>query len=89
MGLGLATVGDIKTVTLLFHTIPSKWNTSRTVHRSIPISPAQVIQLTRWACLTDMSRTRASLFAHGPRIDAFTLPLSSKLRWDTVLLLLF
>ena len=46
-------------------------------------------QLTRWACLANVSGTRASSFAHGPRIDVFTLPLSSKLRWDTVLLSLF
>ena len=30
-------------VTFLFRTIPSKWNTSRAVHRSIPVSHAQAI----------------------------------------------
>ena len=40
-------------------------------------------QLTRWACLTNVSGTRASSFTREPRIDGCTLPLSSKLRWDT------
>ena len=46
-------------------------------------------QLTHCSCLTNVAGTRASSFAREPRIDGCTLPLSSKLRWDTVLLPLF
>ena len=45
-------------------------------------------QLTHWAYLTNVSRTWAtcSLFNRGPRINDFTLPLSFKFPWDTMLL---
>ena len=48
-----------------FRSIPSKRNMFRAVHHSIPVSHAQAIQLTRWAYLTDVSRTKAGSFAHG------------------------
>ena len=39
-------------------------------HRSIAVSHVQAIQVTCWACLTDVSRIRTSSFALRPRIDA-------------------
>ena len=51
-------------VTFPFHNVPSKQNTSRAVHRSIPILHVQADQLTCWACLIVL-RTRASSFAYG------------------------
>ena len=77
----MATVGGIKLVTVPFRTVPSKQNMFRAIHRSIPVSHAQAtMQLTRWACLTDMSRTRVCLWT---RIDALHCQ-SSKLCWDTL-----
>ena len=70
-------------VTFRFCTILSKRNTCHSPFNSCFAHASD--QLTCWACLTKVSKTRASSFARGPRIDAFTctLPLSSKLCWDT------
>ena len=60
-----------------FCTVPSKRNTSRTVRHSIPFC---MLKRSNQHILTNVSRTRGSSFT---RIDAFTLPQSSKFRWDT------
>ena len=52
-------------VTFPFHTVPSKRNMFCAIHCLILVSHAASDQLTRWACLTDMSRTETSSFPCG------------------------
>ena len=76
-------------MTFPFRTVPSKLNTSVPFTVQFPFHVRKrSILITHWACITNVSQTGAtcSSFTREPRIDGCTLPLSSKLHWDTVLL---
>ena len=76
-------------VTFSFRTVPSKRNTSVPFAVQFPFRMRKRSINTLGVSYQRNRRTRASSFACEPRIDGCTLSLSSKLRWDTVLLPLF
>ena len=83
-GIQCPTVGGIKTVTF-----PFRLNGIRPFRSPFSSRFARASdQLTRWACLTNVSGTRASSFAREPRIDGCTLPLPSKLHCAAAALLI-
>ena len=69
--------------------VPSKRNTSVPFAVQFPFRACKRSINTLGVSYQRGRRTRASSFAREPRIDGCTLPLSSKLRWDTVLLPIF
>ena len=75
-------------MTFPFRTVPSKRNASVPFAVQFPFR-VRKRSINTLGVSYQRGRTRASSFAREPTIDGCTLPLSSKLRWDTVLLPLF